>query len=268
MLTDCPPPVCEDRATITLAQLEPIMLAWAEHVEREAPREACGLAVITDEGLQYVASKNLNQGDAGCDRFTIDPATWAACEEVGRIVAVLHSHPHADANPSEADLVMCTETGISWAVMGWPSQVVKLAHPGYIAPLIGRSFHHGILDCYTLIQDYYQRNLGILLPNYEREDEWWVAAPDKPAQDLYRSQFESAGFVQINGPAREHDGLLMQVLSNVENHAAVYLGDGKILHHLVDRPSTVDVYGGYWARHTRAIVRHKSLLQPGDQVMP
>jgi hypothetical protein len=29
---------------------------------------------------------------------------------------------------------------------------------------------------------------------------------------------------------------------------------------LYGRLSTHDVYGGYWARHTRAVCRHRSLL--------
>jgi cell wall-associated NlpC family hydrolase len=264
-----PAPLNHSRATITLADLEPIMADWADHVGREAPREACGVVIKLPEGiLVYIPSPNLAQGEAGCDRFMLDPAVMAAAQDVGELVAVLHSHPHADANPSEADLVMCNETGVSWAIMGWPSEVVKLAHPGYIAPLEGRSFSHGILDCYTLIQDYYQRILGLSLPRFERPDDWWEPKPDRPALNLYRDHFAEAGFVQINGQPRLHDGLLMQVRANVENHAAVYLGEGKMLHHLYGRPSTKDVWGGYWQRHTTAVLRHRSLLQDGDTLMP
>jgi cell wall-associated NlpC family hydrolase len=53
--------------------------------------------------------------------------------------------------------------------------------------------------------------------------------------------------------------VLMQVKSKVANHGAVYLGDDKLLHHLHGRLSCHDVYGGYWARHTLAVVRHRSL---------
>lgn len=49
----------------------------------------------------------------------------------------------------------------------------------------------------------------------------------------------------------------MQVRSKngVPNHAAVYLGDGLMLHHMYGRLSSRDVYGGYWREVTRLVVR-------------
>jgi len=52
------------------------------------------------------------------------------------------------------------------------------------------------------------------------------------------------------------DCFLMQVASPVPNHAAIYLGDGLILHHLQGRLSSRDVYGGYWQKVTTHILRH------------
>jgi cell wall-associated NlpC family hydrolase len=52
------------------------------------------------------------------------------------------------------------------------------------------------------------------------------------------------------------DCFLMQVASPVPNHAAVYLGDGLILHHLQGRLSSRDVYGGYWQKVTTHVLRY------------
>jgi cell wall-associated NlpC family hydrolase len=52
----------------------------------------------------------------------------------------------------------------------------------------------------------------------------------------------------------------MQVASPVPNHAAVYLGDGLILHHLQGRLSSRDVYGGYWQKVTTHALRHPLLF--------
>lgn len=248
-------------APLTLAQLTDVLPALADHARGLQPREACGMVVRLHGGetLFYYAARNISV-DA-TERFVIDPEDWARAEDLGEIVAIAHSHPNADANPSEADRVMCEQTGLPWLIMGWPSQVATLTHPcGYEAPLIGRTFEHGILDCYTLIQDYYARSLGITLPHFERPDDWWTATPDRPALDLYKSHFEQAGFIQVDGPPQLHDGLLMQVRSDRLNHAAVYVRDGVILHHLHSRPSCEDVYGGYWMRHTGMIVRHREVI--------
>jgi hypothetical protein len=53
----------------------------------------------------------------------------------------------------------------------------------------------------------------------------------------------------------------MQVASPVPNHAAIYLDDGPILHHLQGRLSSRDVYGGYWQKITTHTLRHQLLQE-------
>ena len=101
---------------------------------------------------------------------------------------------------------------------------VPMVHAGYMgwrAPLLGRMFFHRVLDCYTLVRDYYQRERGIELLDFEREDDWW-----HKGQDLYMQGFERAGFAPLaRGEALQPgDVILMQVRSPVANHAGVYLG--------------------------------------------
>lgn len=243
------------------------MLAHAAH---EQPRECCGLVVRTGDGaagVVYMPCGNVSRGE-GTDRFVIDPDGYVAAEEAGEVLAVVHSHPHASANPSMADRIGCERSGLPWLIVGWPSGVVKqLAPEGWQAPYIGREFHHGVLDCYTLIQDWYWRELQIELPDFDRADDWWERRGDAPPQDLYMQGFESAGFERVDGAPRRHDVLLMQIRADVANHGAVYLGDRVMLHHLHSRLSCRDVWGGAWERHTLAVLRHRSLLHAGAQAL-
>lgn len=55
---------------------------------------------------------------------------------------------------------------------------------------------------------------------------------------------------------RVGDVIVMQVRAPVPNHAGVYIGDGLMLHHLYNRLSSRDVYGGYWQECTRIVLRH------------
>ena len=230
--------------------------AMWDHAAAEAPRECCGLLIERYEGagLAYRPCRNL--APAGMDRFRIDPMDYALAEEDGEVRAVVHSHPYASANPSMADRVGCERSGLPWLVLGWPSGVVREVAPdGWQAPYVGREFCHGVLDCYTLVQDWYWRELRIELPDAEREDDWWLRG-----QDLYMQGFAAAGFVRVAGTPQRHDVALMQVLSDVANHAGIIVGNGSLLHHLWGRLSGHDVYGGYWERHTLALVRHVSLV--------
>jgi cell wall-associated NlpC family hydrolase len=135
--------------------------------------------------------------------------------------------------------------------------IVTFSPSGYRAPLVGRQFSHGVLDCYQLIVDWYQQERGITLKQFPRVDGWW----DDGSSDLYTAGFESAGFVRISDGEQPQpgDGILMQIRSKngVPNHAAIYLGDGLMLHHLHGRLSSRDIYGGYYQEVTRAIVRYQ-----------
>lgn len=160
----------------------------------------------------------------------------------------------------------CEASGLPWYIVsvlsedGAPvaGEVNQIEPCGFQAPLVGRTFAHGITDCFSLIVDYYQRELGITLPNFERHDGWW----NDGHSDLYTEGFGKTGFVRVEGEPRKHDVLLMQIRSNnrVPNHAAIYLGDGWMLQHLYGRLSSRDLYGGQWLEYTRLIVRHRSLL--------
>ena len=234
-----------------MIDLAPILDAVRAHAEREAPREACGLAVVVKGRLRYWPCRNI----AGEAEFAIHPADQAAAEDAGEVVAVCHSHPFTSPEPSEADRVMCERTGLPWLIVNHPTGEHRIIAPsGYKAPLIGRPFVYGVLDCYTLCRDYYREVCGIELPDYAREDDWWLKG-----QNLYLDHFAEAGFVEVADGPRAHDGVLMQVASPVPNHAGVIDADGYLLHHCHGRLSSRDVYGGYWRKVTVKVLRHRSL---------
>lgn len=246
------------------------------HALNDYPREACGLLVAVGDKQRYVPCRNA--AEDGRD-FILPADDYAAAEDQGQVLAVVHSHADVPPKPSEADLVSCEATGLPWhivsvgrdagedlpSVRGWYS----FEPSGYIAPLVGRTFHHGSLDCYGLIRDFYVRELGVIIPNFDRPDYWW----GKPEQgELYLDNFEKAGFVRVDDGPRYGDVILMQYRSDRTNHGGVFLGCAELktqpnlhpvpnalLHHAMPRLSERVLYAGYWAEITRMIVRHRSL---------
>ena len=105
------------------------------------------------------------------------------------------------------------------------------------------------------MRDWFRSERGVLLPNFARFDDWW-----KRGENLYLDNFSRVGFEVVNFADLRNllpgDCFLMQVASPVPNHAAVYLGDGLILHHLQGRLSSRDVYGGYWQKVTTHVLRY------------
>lgn len=233
--------------------------AMREHALQEYPREACGLVAVVRGKQRYLPCRNI--AAENCN-FVMHPEDYAAASELGELIAVFHSHPNASPQMSQADIAVCEQEGnLPWFVVsvgdaGNTGQMVRYDPCGYVVPLVNREFSHGVLDCYQLLKDYYQRELNITLPHYEREDKWW-----HNGQDLYMQQFRDAGFVEVpRADIRLHDIILMQIRAPVVNHAGVYIGDGLLLHHQYHRLSTRDVYDGYYQETTRAIVRHKDLM--------
>ncbi len=232
------------------------------HAVAEYPRECCGLVVATAGGEAYVACRNA--ATTPSEHFILPAEDFAAAEDQGEVLAVVHSHPNAAATPSDADRVMCEASGLPWHIIcvgqctgAAPecSDLQTIEPCGYQAPLVGRQFAHGITDCYALVRDFYARELGIHLSQYEREDDWW-----EKGQDLYSlNRLRAEGFDLFEGEPRRGDMVLMQIRSPVPNHAGVLLGDGQMLHHLHGRLSDVVPYGGMWAERTRYIVRHKDV---------
>lgn len=253
------------------------LAAFHDHALRDYPREACGLVVHTAEGEQYVACRNI---EPSLKHFALSGEDYADAEDMGEVVALMHSHPNGAPMASDGDRVSCEESGLPWGITalgGDPLEIVAtvwLTPSGYIAPLVGREFAHGILDCYSIVRDCYRYDRALLeeagivdwpfapvtLPDFPRDDKWW-----ERGEDLYRAHFEEAGFVVVPGPLEIGDVIIMQIGRDttnggpvkVPNHAAVYIGQGRMLHHMYDRLSTREMYGGQWQERTRLIVRYQ-----------
>lgn len=229
--------------------------AILEHAKSVYPNESCGVIIVFKGKELYVPCENKSVEPE--KNFIISPHDYANAEDDGEIVKIVHSHPKINPKPSQADLVGIEQSGLPWIIVNpLTGEFTETKPSGYVAPLIGREFSHGLLDCYSLIVDYYKRVLDIELPHFFREEYWW-----ENGENLYVENFSKAGFEQVSvAEIKEHDGIIMMSQSSTPNHAGVYVGNNQMIHHLQGRLSSRDVYGGYWLKNTWAVVRHKELM--------
>lgn len=233
------------------------------HAVAEHPRECCGLIAVIRGKEVYLPCRNI--ADTPTEHFVLDPADYARAEDLGTITHVVHSHVNASAQPSVADKSACEASGLPWIIVEvsrdpetkvvMAGRYVEIEPAGFVAPLIGRPYAAGIHDCYALVRDYYDRELQIELPQYERRDLWW-----EKGYNLLVDNFEDAGFRRVGSRPQKNDVFVMQIRSKVPNHTGVYIGDGRMLHHAYNRLSTIDVYGGYWRETTVMLLRHKDFV--------
>lgn len=87
---------------------------------------------------------------------------------------------------------------------------------------------------------------GVDLPTYQRIDGWWESGQ----VSLYEQNFEHAGFFPVTlEQIQPGDMIVMQLRAPVPNHAAVYDGDGYIIHHVYGRLSCRELYRDFWREH-------------------
>lgn len=127
-----------------------------------------------------------------------------------------------------------------------------------LSRFVGIDFHHGSTDCYGLIRLFYREIFGIELTNYARPDNWW-----DNGYNLYMDYFERENFRIIDEDLQKNwkfgDIILMAIQSEVPCHGAIYLGDGRILHHFYGRKSCIENYCRIWKNTTTGILRHKDV---------
>ncbi|EEW3128578.1 C40 family peptidase, partial [Escherichia coli] len=157
-------------------------------------------------------------------------------------------HPGGLPWLSEADRRLQIKSALSW----WLVCRGEIHKFRCVPHLTGRRFEHGVTDCYTLFRDAYHL-AGIDMPDFEREDDWW-----RNGQNLYLDNMEATGFYRISLPsAQPGDILLCCFGASVANHAAIYCGNGELLHHLPEQLSKRERYSEKWQRRTHSAWRHR-----------
>lgn len=225
------------------------------HAVDSYPNESCGLVIVVNGRKRYFPCKNL--ADTPDEHFVIDPLDYITAEEQGEVVAVVHSHPKTNPAPSKADRVACEKSELPWHVVNPLTEQWGYCEPtGFELPYVGREFVFGVIDCYTLVRDWYLREYGIQLRDYDRRDKFWDRG-----ENLYMDNFAAEGFREIAvEDVRCGDLILMRLVSPLPNHAAIYLGDQQILHHVQGRLSSRDVYtlgSSYYGKNTACALRHE-----------
>jgi proteasome lid subunit RPN8/RPN11 len=224
------------------------------HAREAYPNEACGL-VVSRGGSKFRLIRALNLADKPMETFDLDPDAWLQVADDEEVIGIYHSHPFGTAEPSMADLSSCETTELPWHIVGLAGDTYQVVHPsGYEAPYADRPYVYGVHDCWSIIRDWYRRELSIELMDFARNGHWW-----ERGQNRYVENIEVAGFVELRGEVpRPGDLMLLQMGARVTNHAAIWIGDGTILHHVFGRLSCTEPWAGTWSRFMTHHLRHST----------
>lgn len=214
------------------------------------PYELCGVIV----GDEFIPAVNLHEDPE--NNFLIDPRLWVDLDNNPKeIKCIVHSHTKINQDTfSPSDVASCKELGLPWYLFCTQSGKEIYYNPQNIEDLIGREWHYGLWDCYSLVKDYYEIKFGNILSDYKRgEDLEWLL----PDWNMFEENFQAEEFKEISPDIALQPGdiIMMQIGGCNINHIGVINESGNLLHHAYGRLSNETAYGGYWLKHTQKRVR-------------
>ena len=224
------------------------------HAQEQDPKESCGLLLNVKGKERYYPCRNLSITDNQC--FILDPEDYVKADNVGEIIAVVHSHPITPPEPSQADKISCEQSKLPWYIVNPKTEQWGECKPeGYVPDLLGRPWVWGVTDCWSLVVDWYKREKGIELKDYERK----MSPQEFLENPLFENYAWRTGFRELRSDEKlqEGDVLLMSIMHPTLNHVAIFLGD-EVLHHLTDRLSCREPYSPWLLKCTGKRYRYAS----------
>lgn len=219
------------------------------HFQQVYPEEGCGILLNKKGKIEWIPC--TNEAEDPLTDFKINSVDYIKAQLMGDIYAIVHSHPDASPEPSEADLKNSNFLGIPCIIYSVPSYEKHIHIPSKNeTPLTGRTYSFGENDCYSLVRDYYKREFDINLPSIEFEDNWW----DK-GLNYFKDCVEPFGFVEVEEP-KIGDMIIFRVHGSVPNHCGVYLGEDIMLHHAEHRLSCRESLYPFWIKHLERFIRY------------
>lgn len=229
---------------------------WKEaalaHAKDQDPQESCGLLLNIRGKEKYHPCRNLSaQSD---EYFILDPEDYIKGSNLGEITAIIHSHPDTPPVASQADKMSCEQTKLPWYIVNPKTEQWGYYEPcGYEAPLLGRPWVWAVTDCWSLVVDWYKKEKGIKLLDYERP----TRIEDFTDDPVFEKYLPSRGFrlLRPEEPLINGDVLAMSILGKGLNHVAIFI-DGDVLHHSADRLSCREPYSPWLLKCTGGRYRY------------
>lgn len=116
---------------------------------------------------------------------------------------------------------------------------------------LGKKFKVNIQDCYTLVQEYYKEEFGMILPYYYRDLRSFLKG-----NNLFINHFDKEGFYPVPIPEK-HDVILFKMIAEIPDHVGIYIGEQYFIHHLIHTVSRKELYDGYYMDKTVMFLRRK-----------
>lgn len=222
-----------------------------EHFKEEYPREGCGVISIVKGKKKWFPCTNIAEDD---DDFIIDSQEYLKLKRTTDIIAIVHSHPDASAEPTKTDIKYCNVLGIPYHIYSYPEMELEILEPtSNTTELYGRNYEFGVTDCFEALRDYLLTQ-GIEIPlRMPFEDDWWEKGLDYFTNEIILEwKHKPVPLTEL----QENDVLVFNVNAEVGNHCGVYIGNDCFYHHAVNRLSCRENIYPLWHKYLEGAYRY------------
>lgn len=228
---------------------------------RQRPtEEICG--VICENGY-VIPIKNIHNNPTS--QFKLCPKEQATAEILnGKIIAIFHSHINGKG-PSFNDKYSSSIHNIDFITYDLIHNKFHFTNPVGYDHFLNKDFEIGVSDCYTLVQDYYREELKINLGKYTRFENWFHIDPYFFDKNIEKEGFKivHTGPLDENSDLQTNDAILFNMIPDHDgcNHVAIYLGNGRMLHHQRGKKSQIHPLSLPYLKRTKYVVRHENVIK-------
>ena len=214
-------------------------------------REVCGLVVDST----FYPCNNISTDD---NSFVIDPIDYIKYSSLGKIEYICHSHLGKSSKATPSDIYSANKSTVPWVIYAVESDSFTTYTPNSsTVELLGRPYHFGVLDCFSIISDIYESELGIIINRpFVLSEEWF-----KHEVNYFEDHALENNFFKVkDNSLNKYDVILFKAgNSKVPNHSGVKYDGNTFIHHVFNRLSTREIFGGYWNKCAIAVYRHEEL---------
>ncbi|WP_392435877.1 NlpC/P60 family protein (plasmid) [Yersinia sp. HM-2024] len=189
-------------------------------------------------------------------RAIIDSDSLQTLRDSHKITHIICSVPDALSNDLAYYQKMSDRDGLPYLLICCPSQQCLTIIPQTEFGYENRPYNYGQYDCYSLVRDYLLKEKGVALNDYPRE-----AYSGGSGTNIFEVQASTEGFIKVEDVSLQSgDVLIFNLPSTSLQPAAVYIGNGQMLHHLSPGQSCQETYNENWKKRISSVWRHKYLI--------
>ena len=96
------------------------------HLDREYPREGCGVIVLENDEHKWYPVTNIAKSD---DDFIFDPIEYMKINLKSKPLAIVHSHPDSSSEPSDTDRQNCNFINLDYYIFSLPNKDLTILKP-------------------------------------------------------------------------------------------------------------------------------------------